>query len=218
MVQQPVRTFQQFGSGPYKSGFERMIHDKLVWSRMQQLSGLGFVFWGVANLGVFGLSKLMTKENFDYHFAYTCNGKMMQPLKSLMVADSLANVGWTAPSLILGGLYLNQRLGSMRTLKLFGLSVLAAYLATVMQGPYNCVNALNVRGLSPMRWDSISHERGVARIVGADFLAGICLYSCLFSGGWWMVGAGFAAFDVAYYGPAGIIMPTSAAAFAFTML
>ena len=67
---------------------------------------MGFVFWGFCNLGVFGLSQVMHKENFDYHFAYTGNGKLMQPFKSMMAAESLSNVAWTAPSLIVGGFYL----------------------------------------------------------------------------------------------------------------
>ena len=217
LVHQPLRRFQQYGPGPYKSGFERMIADKLMWARMETLSGMGFVFWGLANLGVYGLSKLMHKENFDYHFQYSGNGKFMQPFKSMMGADSLHNVGWTAPSLIVGGLYLQQRIGSMASLKLFGLSLMAAYLATTTLGPatYN-FSAFNIRGFMPVRFDSIDTENG--RMVGADLMAGICLYSVMFSHGLWIPGLAFAAFDVAYYGPMGIAMPTAAAAFALTLL
>ena len=88
------------------TGFERTVMDKFSWAGMETLCGMGFVFWGVANLGVYGLSKVMQKENFDYNFAYTGSGKATQPLKSLMAAESIKNVVWTAPSLILGGFYL----------------------------------------------------------------------------------------------------------------
>lgn len=56
-------------------------------------------------------------------------------------------------------------------------------------------------------------------MVGADLMAGMCLYSCLFaSGNYWMLGALFAATDLAYYGPMGLSMPVSAAVAAFTLL
>lgn len=106
LVQQPKRFFQQYGSGPYRSGFERMVVDKFNWAGLSHLSGLSFAIWGVLNLGVYGLSLVMSKESFNYHFMYTGSGKFLQPLKAMMAANSISNVGWTAPSLILGGLFL----------------------------------------------------------------------------------------------------------------
>ena len=67
---------------------------------------MGFVIWGLCNLGVYGLSLVMQKENFDYHFAYTGNGKFMQPLKSMMAAELFFNVAWTSGCFIGGGFYL----------------------------------------------------------------------------------------------------------------
>ena len=96
---------------------------------------MGFVFWGLCNAGVYGLSLIMSKQNFDYHFAYEGKGKLMQPFKSMMAAESLANVAWTAPSLIGGGFYLQQKLGPMATFKIFGLALFASYLATTVFGP-----------------------------------------------------------------------------------
>ena len=83
-----------------------MVGDKLSWARLTTLSGMGFVFWGVLNLGVYGLSMVMHKENFDYHFAYTGNGKFLQPFKAMMAGEDFANVSWTSASLIGGGFYL----------------------------------------------------------------------------------------------------------------
>ena len=83
-----------------------MIEDKLKWARLETLAGMGFVFWGFANIGISGLSKLMYKENFDYHFKHQADGRFTTPLKSMMAAESLTNVAWTAPSLIGGGFYL----------------------------------------------------------------------------------------------------------------
>ena len=83
-----------------------MISDKVSWANLETLSGMGFVFWGLANLGVFGLSMFMHKETFDYHFAYNGNGKFLQPFKSMMASEKFGNIVWTAPSLIGGGFYL----------------------------------------------------------------------------------------------------------------
>ena len=217
LVQQPVRRFMNYGP-TYKSGHERMIEDKLQWFGAQSLAGMGFVIWGVLNLGTYGLSKVMHKENFDYHFAYKGQGKFMQPLRSMMAADSLTNVGWTAPSLIGGGFYLQSRIGSLTTFKIFGLSLIAAYLATCSLGPATKFGSWHLRGMVPdsMRCDSIDNVKG--RMVGADLMAGICLYSCLFAGGWWMPGVAFAGLDALYYGPMGIAMPATAAIATLTLL
>ena len=177
---------------------------------------MGFVFWGLMNLGVYGLSLVMHKENFDYHFAYKGQGKFLQPLKSMMAAESLNNVIWTAPSLIVGGLYLQSQLGPLVTLKLFGLSLFASYAATCALGPATVNSRLSIRNYLPMRFDSIDSDKG--RMVGADLMAGTCLYMCLFSGGWYMAGLAFAALDVAYYGPMGVAMPTAAAISTLTLL
>ena len=160
LVQQPMRKFQQYGSGAYKNGFERMVHDKLAWASLGTLSGMGFVFWGICNLGVYGLSKVMYKENFDYHFAYKGNGRLLKPLKSMMAGEDIKNVGWTSASLIIGGFYLQRRVGSMTSFKLFGLALTASYLATITLGPKSCFGGLNLRRLIPVRWDSIDDRTG----------------------------------------------------------
>ena len=70
--------------------------------------------------------------------------------------------------------------------------------------------------MSPIRWDSIDEEK--QSMIGADLLAGMCLYACLFQAGYWMPGVAFAAMDLAYYGPMGIAAPTAAAVAALTLL
>ena len=54
-------------------------------------------------------------------------------------------------------------------------------------------------------------------MVGADLMAGTCVYACLFSHGLWFPAVAIAAVDLAYYGPQGIAMPTAAAIGALTM-
>lgn len=135
-----------------------MVLDKLQWLRLENFAGMGFVVWGLANLGIYGLSLVMHKENFNYHFAYTGSGKATQPLKALMGAETLNNVAWTAPSLILGGLYLNSKVGSLTAMKIFSLSVFASYAAVCTMGPATQNSHLNLRHLMPIRWDSIDTE------------------------------------------------------------
>ena len=218
MIERPVRRFQSYGTGGYTSGFERMVQDKLNWARLGQLSGMGFAVWGVANLGIYGLSFLMDKQNFDYHFAYTGNGKLFQPLKSMMAAESFGNVAWTAPSLILGGALLPGKVGSAAAFKLFALSVFATYAATCTLGPASGLAKLNLRGLWPeqLRFDSIDTDKG--RMVGADCMAGLCLYSLCFAYGYWQLGAAFAVMDCMYYGPMGSAFSVPAAIGVATLL
>ncbi len=101
-------------------------------------------------------------------------------------------------------------------MKLFGLSLFASYAATCALGPTTLNSQLNLRSMMPMRWDSIDTEKG--RMVGADLMAGTCLYLCLCSGGYYIPALAFAAADAAYYGPMGVAMPAAAAVATLTLL
>lgn len=101
-------------------------------------------------------------------------------------------------------------------MKLFGLCLFASYAATTALGPATRTSALNLRNMMPLRWDSIDSDK--SQMMGADVMAGMCLYSCLFASGYWMAGVPFAVLDVAYYGPMGIAMPAAAAVGALTFL
>jgi len=104
----------------------------------------------------------------------------------------------------------------MTTIKIFWLSIMASYLATCALGPASTVSHLNLRWLSPLRWDSIDESKRCMK--GADLMAGMCLYTCAFQAGLWIPCVAFAAFDAAYYGPMGLAMPTAAAAAVLTLL
>ena len=77
----------------------------------------------------------------------------------MIASENLSNVAWTVPSLIGGGFYLQQKLGPMATFKIFGLSLLASYLATTVYGPASHNSKFNIRPFMPMRWDSIDTDR-----------------------------------------------------------
>ena len=104
----------------------------------------------------------------------------------------------------------------MAAFKLFGLTLASSYLATVALGPTTKISKLNFRGYAPVRWDSMDCEKG--RMVGADLMAGTCVYLCLFSHGLWIPGLAIAAVDLAWYGPLGVAMPVTGAVGALTML
>ena len=87
----------------YASGFEHMVRDKFIWL------GTTPNFWvllGLGNLAGFGLSLLMYKQTYRQQFAYEGTGHCFKPIKSWFASDNFANIIWTSPSLILGGLYM----------------------------------------------------------------------------------------------------------------
>ena len=98
-----MRHFQKHG-GSYKSGFEKTISDKLGWFKLKNANL--YAAFGVVNVLGFGLSKFMNKDTFEYYCHYKGDGKVLRPLTSMLVSDKIENVIWTAPSLILGGMYL----------------------------------------------------------------------------------------------------------------
>ena len=131
LLQTPKRSFQQYG-GTYKTGFERMLADKMTSARAP---GHWFALFGIGNLACYGLSLFSNSANFDYHFGYTGDGRFFQPFRSMLGANNLSNVAWTAPLLILGGTYLQSKIGVLNSTKFFAMSLLSTYLFTVAFGP-----------------------------------------------------------------------------------
>lgn len=102
-----------------------MLLDKLTWTRMD---GHWFTLFGIANLVGYGLSYVMSKKNYDYHFTYTGEGQsLFRPVKSMIGSTNLLNVVWTAPVLIGFGYELNKRMGALFTTKFFFLSLFTSY-------------------------------------------------------------------------------------------
>ena len=82
---------------------------------------------GIGNIVTYGLSLYMKPSNYAYYFHYTGNGKFFQPFKALVGCDNPITLGLTAPSLILGGAYMQKSIGSLRTAKMFLVSLAASY-------------------------------------------------------------------------------------------
>lgn len=66
-VKTPVRNFQTFGR-TWMTGFDRMLYDKLSYFKVY---GLWFALFGIGNALTYVASKFMSKDQFNYMFAYT---------------------------------------------------------------------------------------------------------------------------------------------------
>jgi hypothetical protein len=173
-----------------------MLVDKLSWFK---INGNWFAVFGLLNLIGYGASLLMTKEQYRYHFAYANKPpKIFQPIKSFVGSEKLANVIWTAPSLILLNFYMHQRVGSLVMTKFFGLSVAASF---IFMSAFNPDSGLNVRPLKRFSPNFDSHAEDGSFYMGADSLAGSLIYFTLFYHRMWYVAMPFMAFDLMYYGP-----------------
>ena len=68
LIQNVKRQFQTHGTS--ESGFDRMIADKLNWSRGAFAGGNLFALMGVGAIVGYGLSHVMEEENYKYHFQF----------------------------------------------------------------------------------------------------------------------------------------------------
>ena len=89
--------------------------DKISW----------FALLGGINLACYGLSLMMTPEDYKFYFAYDGTGRYTDMARSMVGSNKLGNVIWTAPALILGGQYLHTKLGAVTALKFTALSVVS---------------------------------------------------------------------------------------------
>lgn len=137
LIAQPARAYQTWGK-LYKTGFDRMLLDKLSFSG---IGGNWFVLFGLANALAYGASLFMTKDQYLYHFSYDGErSALFRPFKSMMGSNNLANAIWTAPSIIGFGWYLNNRLGSLKLTKFFGLTLFTSYVFLSAVSPQSGLN------------------------------------------------------------------------------
>lgn len=80
LIQNTKRRFQTHGTS--ESGFDRMIADKLNWSRGAFSGGYMFALMGVGSILGFGAGLLMEEQNYKYHFQYVGNSRLFAPIKS----------------------------------------------------------------------------------------------------------------------------------------
>lgn len=132
LVRQPVRFHQQW-SKHYRTGFDRMLLDKLSFTGV---GGHWFVLMGLANALAFAASHFMSKDQYKYHFAYTGErSSLFNVFKSMIGSDTTCNAIWTAPTLLGLGWYLNGKLGASKMTKFFGLTLFSSYIFLSALGP-----------------------------------------------------------------------------------
>ena len=211
IIRQPVRTFQQFSKN-YQTGFDRMLLDKFSYFRV---GGWWFAIFGVANIAAYGLSQLMSKDNYVYHFGYKGDRfSLFNFVKSQFGSNTFSNVAWTAPTLIALNWYLKSRgVSNLVLTKFFALSLFSSYIFLSALSPKT---GLNVRPAKPFIFNFDSY--GEDYTMGADQLAQSLCYFTLLYHGYWTIALPFMAFDLLYYGPSTLGGPFSAIAGAFMFL
>lgn len=191
-----------------------MLADKLSW--VPALNGNLFALFGLLNIGFYGLSLLITKEQYRYHFSYEgVVPRLFTPLKAMMASDVFANVVWVAPTLIGCNMYLNGKVPALTLTKFFALSVATTF---VFWSAFNPATGWNVRPLKnvPVKFDAFADDGSYYR--GADQLAQSICYFCLLYNRMWLVALPFMAYDVLYYGPASLGGPLGAIIGSFMFL
>ena len=190
----------------YTSGFDRMLLDKLNFTGVQ---GYWFAAFGVANLLAYGLHLYMTPDRYNYHFAYKGEGgrSIFRPFKAMMGSDTLANVVWTAPTLILLNLYLQPKVGSLVLTKLFALTYATSF---IFWSAFNPASGLNVRPLQgiPMKFDSYD-DKG-KHFMGSDTFCQSIIYFTILYHRMWYVALPIMLYDTLYYGPSTLGGPIAA--------
>lgn len=130
----------------------------------------------------------------------------------MMGSDVLANIIWTAPTLIGLNYYMLQRISPLIMTKFFALTLASTF---IFWSAFNPTTGLNYRIAKhfPGKFDSFANDGSYYR--GADQIAQSLIYFALLYNRMWTVSLFFMATDVLYYGPATIGGPAAAVAGAF---
>ena len=212
IVSQPVRSHQLW-SKTYRSGFDRMLLDKLSFSG---IGGNWFVLFGLLNGLGYGASLLMRPEDHQFHFAYDgSRSSAFRVFKSMFGSNTFANAVWTVPSLIGVGWYLNSKLGAAKTTKFFALSLFSSFIFLSAASPQS---GLNIRPLQPyfLKFDSYANDGSYT--MGSDQMCQAAIYMALLYNRYWLIALPCMAVDILYYGPSTLGGPAAALAGAFMFL
>ena len=193
-----------------------MLVDKITWSRAP---GHWFAMFGIAQFTLYGFSLISNTENFDYYFGYTGDGRFFQPFRSMIASERFYNAAGNSFALIVGGTYLQSKIGVMASTKFFAMTLLSTYLFTVSFGVASPLSSLNLRPL----WhkfinNSSNFDDEKKQMMGADGLAFAVIYMILFYHRLFPIAAALAVSDVSYYGPFGIGAPACAGVAFLTLL
>ena len=130
-----------------------MLMEKVQWTGGLLGGANLFYLFGLGQLFGYGLSFVMEKDSYDYHFKYTGHKRFFQPLKSMFGSTHFSNVSWTAGFIVFTGHFLQNKVGTLATTKCFGISLLAAYLGLTALGSPNPLSKYQLRDSCwPQAW------------------------------------------------------------------
>ena len=122
LPQAPRRSYTVNNGTSYSTGMERTVLDKFRHTRF-----MGAIPWfavlGGLNLGAYGLSLLMDKEDYVYYFGYKGEGRFSDLARGMIGSNVATNALWTGPALIGLGGYLHRTCGAMTMLKFTPLAI-----------------------------------------------------------------------------------------------
>ena len=108
IMQNVQKRGHQFNAGKkYGTGFERMLLDKFCHMPILRKTPW-FAAFGFLNAACYGLSYMMSEEDYVYYFGYKGEGRYTDLVRSNLGSNTLTNAMWTAPALIVGGLYMHK--------------------------------------------------------------------------------------------------------------
>ena len=199
----PKRSYTFFGSKSYLSGNERAILDKLktvAWPSSLSL----FTLFGLLNGFCYGLSYFMKEKDYVFHFGYKQNGRYSEMIKSQFGSNNLINAAWTSPLLIVGGHYMQSKMGYLRMLQFAGLTLVSVFACKSAFGPnpnYSSINFKPLDGWFPKVHSNGFHSDYGHYYMGADQLACSLLYLGLLYHRQWYIAMALMGVDLLYYGP-----------------
>ena len=205
MVSQiPKRSFIFAGkSKTYFSGHERALMDKMNVLKVPKHLSM-FTLFGLVNAFCFGLSYTMSEKDYIFHFSYKQNGRYSDMIKSQFGSTNPMNVAWTAPSLILGGHYMQSKLGSMRMLQFTSLAMASIFFFKSAFGPNPNFRAFDFKpleGMFPKLHSNGFHKEYGYFYMGADQMAASVILLGLLYHRMLPFAYALAACDILYYGP-----------------
>ena len=183
-----------------------------------------FALFGLINGACYGLSYMMSEEDYVYYFGYKGEGRYSDLIRAQVGSNTLTNAMWTAPALIVGGMYMHKQVGYMTMGKFTLMSLLGIAAFQTAFNPSNHYTFLpNVRVFNDktfgVKFDSMGyHPKLGCYFMGADNMAMSLIYFAAFYHRMWALGLGFALFDTLYYGPQFAGAPLSAMIGAMTLL
>lgn len=204
LVNSSKRHFMWYGKS-YMTGFDRMLYDKLSWTKIY---GNWFAILGFANIAAYALSLYLPKRDYIYHFAFTTYpSRVFKFLKSIAGCDNIVNLAISAPPLILLNTYLQSKLGALFMTKFFFISFASTYMFWAAFNPDSKLQHALLRPYMP-KIDSWAKDGSY--YMGSDQLVKSLIYFTMLYHRLYFVAIPTIVFDLLWFGPAAGGAPAAA--------